>query len=159
MQTRVRIIRRTKTNRENARNEFDYLGCHESVSVPEPGPSVAGQPVRSFRTRNVTGCPGSQEVFHPLFKPHCYAPLETLLTTFARPTSSRLFDPKQLIGALWIWNIRYRRISKGAYFENDLNLRKGERRAQVEFRSSRLSQFRSKPVIILIYRVSSWYKL
>lgn len=114
---------------------------------------VAGQPVRSFRTRNVTGCPGSQEVFHPLFKPHCYAPLETLLTTFARPTSSRLFDPKQLIGALWIWNIRYRRISKGAYFENDLNLRKGERRAQVEFRSSRLSQFRSKPVIILIQGV------
>ena len=53
---------------------------------------VAAQPVRSSRTWNVTGCPDSQEVFHPLFKPHCYAPLETLLTTFARPTSTADFS-------------------------------------------------------------------
>lgn len=43
----VYVIPRTKTNQENARNEFDYLGCHESVSVPESGPlRVAAQPVR-----------------------------------------------------------------------------------------------------------------
>lgn len=31
------------------------------------------------------GCPDSQEVFRPLFKPHCYAPLETPLTTLHTP--------------------------------------------------------------------------
>lgn len=139
----TRIIRRTKTNQENARNEFDYLGCHESVSVPEPGlpPSlplrVAAQPVRSSRTWNVTGCPGSQEVFHPLFKPHCYAPLETLLTTFARPTSTADFSIRNSLSGssgFEIFDTRISLDSKGAYFGNGLNLRRGgKRRSQVEF--------------------------
>lgn len=138
----TRIIRRTKTNQENARNEFDYLGCHESVSVPEPGlppslppPSCCG-PASSF-VSNVTGCPGSQEVFHPLFKPHCYAPLETLLTTFARPTSTADFSIRNSLSGpsgFEIFDTRISLDSKGAYFGNGLNLRRGGKmRSQVEF--------------------------
>lgn len=108
------------------------------ASLPPSLPlRVAAQPVRSSRTWNVTGCPGSQEVFHPLFKPHCYAPLETLLTTFARPTSTADFSIRNSLSGpsgFEIFDTRISLDSKGAYFGNGLNLRRGgKRRSQVEF--------------------------
>lgn len=109
MQTR--IIRRTKTNQENARNEFDYLGCHESVSVPEPGlppPSCCG-PASSFvsymKRNRVSGFPGG---FPPPFQASLLCTARNSANDLCTPNiHGRLFDPKQLIGALWIWNIRY----------------------------------------------------
>lgn len=66
----------------HSRNEFDYPAWHESVDPCSCTSRYATRalPLVSFRLP-YNGCTDSQEIFRPLFKPHCYAPLETPLTT------------------------------------------------------------------------------
>jgi len=87
----IRFYTRNESG-ESGRNEFDYPGMawvSRSCSVPAATSATRRTPSVSFRSP-YNGCPDSQEVFRPLFKPHCYAPLETPLTTLHTP------DPRSL---------------------------------------------------------------
>lgn len=105
------------TNRNPGHNEFDYPARHESVQEPCVFHLHRRHRARcrrpSFHSAILyNGCPDSQEIFRPLFKPHCYAPLETPVTTLH--ISLLPWTTPSLATALFvnfrIWNHRLARL-------------------------------------------------